>query len=155
MKLHPVGRGNIGERATHICHNIPCSEYELRDEKVWVDQQSSSNNVVTATPPSSDWFDKDGRQSWGHLYVTSSLIGNLIFTSQNHRYPSAAWSWRFEIRQFHASPILHLLKWHLACLNFIPLVISCIGLREEEPQTAYPMPFTWASSIATSMLTGR
>ncbi len=27
------------------------------------------------------------------------------------------------------------LKWHLACPNFISLVTSCIGLREEGPQT--------------------
>ncbi len=39
-------------------------------------------------------------------------------------------------------------------VNFISLVTSCVGLREEEPLTAHPMSFTWASHIATSMLTG-
>ncbi len=40
-------------------------------------------------------------------------------------------------------------------VNFISLVTSCVGLWEEEPQTAHPMPFTWASHIATILLTGR
>ena len=36
-------------------------------------------------------------------------------------------------------------------VNFISLVTSCVGLREEESQTAHPMPFAWASHIATSV----
>ncbi len=40
-------------------------------------------------------------------------------------------------------------------VNFISLVTSCVGLQEEEPQTAHPMSFTWASHIAASMLMGR
>ncbi len=49
-----------------------------------------------------------------------------------------------------------ILKWHLACLWiwYHSLVTSCAGLRELEPQTAYPMSFTWASHIAASALTG-
>ncbi len=38
-------------------------------------------------------------------------------------------------------------------VNFISLVTSCVGLQEEEPQTAPPMSFTWVSHIAASMLT--
>ncbi len=37
--------------------------------------------------------------------------------------------------------------------NFISLV-TCVGCWEEEPQTAYPMSLTWASHIASSVLTG-
>ncbi len=35
--------------------------------------------------------------------------------------------------------------------NFISLVTSCIRLREEEPQTAFPVSFTWVSHIAATM----
>ena len=39
-------------------------------------------------------------------------------------------------------------------VNFISQVTSCVRLREEEPQTAFPMSFTQVSHIATSLLTG-
>ena len=39
-------------------------------------------------------------------------------------------------------------------VNFISLVTFCVGLREEEPQTAHPMAYTWASHIAGSVFTG-
>ena len=39
-------------------------------------------------------------------------------------------------------------------VNFISPVTSGFGLREEEPQTALTMSFTWASHIATSVLLG-
>ena len=38
--------------------------------------------------------------------------------------------------------------------HFISLVASCVGLREEEPQTAHPMSFTTASHIAANVLMG-
>ncbi len=41
---------------------------------------------------------------------------------------------------------VNLIKSHIS-------LVTCVGLQEE-PQTAYPMSFTWASHIATSMLTG-
>ncbi len=47
------------------------------------------------------------------------------------------------------------LKWPSQSVNFISQVTSCVRLWEEEPQTAFPMPLTWASHIATSMLMGR
>ena len=34
---------------------------------------------------------------------------------------------------------------------FISIVTSDVGLQEEEPQTAHPMSFTWASHIAASV----
>ena len=34
------------------------------------------------------------------------------------------------------------------------LVISCVRLQKKEPQTAFPMSFTWVSHIVASMLTG-
>ena len=39
-------------------------------------------------------------------------------------------------------------------VNFISLVTSRDVLREEEPQTAHPMSFTWVSHIVASVLTG-
>ncbi len=45
--------------------------------------------------------------------------------------------------------VITILKWHLACLW-----ISCVRLREEDPQTAFPMSCTWTSHIATSVHTG-
>ena len=37
-------------------------------------------------------------------------------------------------------------------LNFISLLTSCVRLQEEEePQTAFPMSFTWASNMAAGM----
>ena len=36
-------------------------------------------------------------------------------------------------------------------VNLISLVTSCAGPREEEPQTAHPMSFTWASHIAATV----
>ena len=40
-------------------------------------------------------------------------------------------------------------------VNFISLLIACVGLREEEPQTVPSMSITWVSHIAASVLTGR
>ena len=40
-------------------------------------------------------------------------------------------------------------------VNFISLVSSCVGLREEEPETAHAMSFTQSSLIAVSKLTAR
>ena len=37
-------------------------------------------------------------------------------------------------------------------VNFISLVITNVGLQEEEPQTTHPKSFTWVSYIAGSML---
>ena len=34
-------------------------------------------------------------------------------------------------------------------VNLVSLITSCVGLREEEPQTAHPMSFTWAVSMLT------
>ena len=48
----------------------------------------------------------------------------------------------------------NILKWPWRSVNFISLVTSCVGLWGEEPQTARPMSFTWASQIAVSVLTG-
>ncbi len=42
---------------------------------------------------------------------------------------------------------------HGLCFTFMSLVTSCVGLREQ-PQTAFPMSFTWASHVAAIMLTG-
>ncbi len=39
-------------------------------------------------------------------------------------------------------------------VNFISLVTSSVGLRQEEPQTAFPMSTTWASHIGASVLMG-
>ncbi len=39
-------------------------------------------------------------------------------------------------------------------VNFISLITSCVRLQEKEPQTAYPMSFTWACHIAAGVLTG-
>ncbi len=57
----------------------------------------------------------------------------------------------------------HTLSIKLACTSPYPCLhrpnhaitshLLC-GLREEEPQTAHPMSFTWASYIAASVLTG-
>ena len=40
-------------------------------------------------------------------------------------------------------------------VNFISLVTSCVRLRKEEHQTAFPVSFTWVSHIAASVLMGR
>ena len=50
----------------------------------------------------------------------------------------------------HSMDILHR---HLVS-DFISLVTSCLGLEEEEPQTAHPKSLTCASHIAASELTG-
>ena len=39
-------------------------------------------------------------------------------------------------------------------VNFISLVTSYVRLREEEPQTIFPMSITWVSHIADTMLMG-
>ncbi len=39
-------------------------------------------------------------------------------------------------------------------VNLISLGISCFRLWEEEPQTPFPMSFTWASHISASVLMG-
>ena len=58
---------------------------------------------------------------------------------------------------------VHCSSWLAACaacniamtpsmsVYFVSLFTSCVGLQEEEPQTACPMSFTWASHIAASM----
>ena len=38
--------------------------------------------------------------------------------------------------------------------DFISLITSWVRLRMEEPQTDFPMSFTWASHIPASMLMG-
>ena len=42
-------------------------------------------------------------------------------------------------------------KLSLVCLNFISLVTSRDGLHVEEPQTAFPMFFTWIPHISASV----
>ena len=37
-------------------------------------------------------------------------------------------------------------------VNFISLATSCVGPREEGPQTAYPMSTIWASHITDTVL---
>ena len=39
-------------------------------------------------------------------------------------------------------------------VNFISLATCCVRLREEEPQTAYSVSFTWAFHIAACVFTG-
>ena len=59
------------------------------------------------------------------------------------------------ISHFKLSNTKLILKWPSQSVNFISVVTSCTGLWEEEPQTAHPTSFTWASHIAASMLMGR
>ena len=83
-------------------------------------------------------------------YVIYMIIsqGNITETTkQSKRYSLS------EIIPHQESDIL-LLKWPSWSVNFESLVISCVGLREEEPQTAHLMSFRWASHIVASMLTG-
>ena len=39
-------------------------------------------------------------------------------------------------------------------VNFVSIFTSYVTLREQEPQTAFPVSNTWASYIAASVLTG-
>ena len=56
------------------------------------------------------------------------------------------------VTEFHITS--HLPCWAPWSVNFISLVTSYVKLREEEPQTAFPMSITWASHIAANVLTG-
>ena len=75
--------------------------------------------------------------------------------------------WNLELTWKFPTPIQYIpslatssyLKFEMApsmFVNFISLVTSCIGLREEKPQTAFSMgmSFTWASHRAASVVKG-
>ncbi len=80
----------------------------------------------------------------------SQLDKYCRYTKQTLRNPTPTSS-------YAPSSFLDLLNFEMApsvSWNFISLVTSCVRVREEEPQTAFPVSFTWASHIGAIVLMG-
>ncbi len=106
-----------------------------------------------------DWIRNDRlRISFSLSWVSGVLAdGMLNSTQSSNKKPITGFYFEmtFAVCEFHiTSHLLCILKWLLWTVNFILLVTWCVGFREEKPQTAPPMSFTWASHIAASMLPG-
>ena len=89
----------------------------------------------------------------------------LIFHSNSFLYCTVfRIYWIFIARKSFSMPPRYVFQGALIMLSFcngipvsvifISFVTSCLGPQEEEPQTAHPMSFTWASHIAASMYYG-
>ncbi len=78
--------------------------------------------------------------------ISIFAISKNIFLMKNRCYLIGFMMNHIQLGRFGMAPSLS--------VNFISLVTSRVGLREEEPQKAHPMSFTWASLIAASVLTG-
>ena len=94
------------------------------------------------------WWPQIDFMNWLFDWVNNQLIDRLIdrLIETGLTCPSVPHNYYTGARSHHLSPS--------APVNFISLVTSSVRLQEEEPQTAFPMSFTWASHIATNGLTG-
>ena len=83
--------------------------------------------------------------------------GEKVFFTQNIRIFGTSqiayhlhWTWRLQLRPSMQSNKPN----SVIILSLVTYCVQCVGLRDEEPQAAHAMSFTWACHIATSVLTG-